>query len=277
MGEDARTRWGRAAQHWSRHAERIDEEAGPVTEWLLAAIAPGPGETVVELGAGPGGVGLRAARAVTPGGHVLVTDVAPEMVEVARRRAQELELSAMSFEVADAMDLPLPDAGRDAAVCRFALQAMSDPARALREMLRVLRPGGRLALAVWAGADANPGTAAAMAAIHEAAGAPPEAAGPMIFSLADETRLAALLTDAGFADVRLEHVTGERRYASFEQWWELRLELPPGAQESWESLDPQTRDGIERRLRERVAAHRRDDELVFGWDALVARAQRPSG
>ena len=276
MGEDARTRWDQAAQQWGRDAERIDEEAGPVTEWLLAAIAPGPGETVVELGGGPGGVGLRAARAVTPGGHVVITDIAPDMVEVARRRAHELELSAVSFEVADAMALPFPDAGIDAAVCRFALQAMSDPACALREMLRVLRPGGRLALAVWGGAGANPGTAAAMAAIHAAAGEPPETARPAIFSLADEAHVALLLTDAGFTDVRLEHVTGERRYESFEHWWELRRRLPPGAQKTWESLDPQTRDGIEHGLRERVAAYRRGDELVFGWDALVARARRPA-
>ncbi len=275
MGEDARTRWDQAAQHWGRHAERIDEEAEPVTDWLLAAIAPGPGETVVELGAGPGGVGLRAARAVTPGGHVLITDIAPEMVDIARRRAQDLELSTVSFEVADAMALPLPDAGIGAVVCRFALQAMSDPACALREMLRVLRPGGRLAFAVWAGAGANPGTAAAMAAIHEAAGEPPATARPAIFSLADEAILASLLDDTGFTDVRLEHVTGERRYETFEQWWELRLRLPPGAQETWESLNPQTREGIERGLRERVAAYRRDDALVFGWDALVACARRP--
>ncbi len=275
MDEDAKTRWNRAAQEWGRHAEQIDEEAGPVTEWLLAAIAPGPGETVLELGAGPGGVGLPAARAVTPGGHVLITDIAPDMLEVARRRAHDLELSSVRFEVADAMALPLPDAGIDAAACRFALQAMSDPARALGETLRVLRPGGRLALAVWAGAAANPGFAAAMGAIREAAGEQPGTARPAIFSLADEAHLAALLTDAGFIDVRLEHVTGERRYASFDEWWELRRRLPPGAQDTWEALDPQTREGIERGLRERVAAHRRDDELVFGWDALAACGRRP--
>ncbi len=277
MDEDARTRWNGAASEWGRHAEQVDEEAAPVTRWLLDAIAPGPGDTVLELGAGPGGVGLQAARAVTPGGRVLITDIAPEMLAVARRRAHDRELPAVSFEVADAIELPLPDAGIDAAVCRFALPAMSDRARALSEMLRVLRPGGRLALAVWAGAAANPGTAAAMAAIGVAAGQRARDARPAIFSLADEDHLAALLTGAGFTDVRLEHVTGERRYESFERWWELRRRLPPGAQATWESLDLRAREDIERGLRERVAAHRRAGELVFAWDAVVASARRPSG
>lgn len=277
MNEDARNRWNSAAAEWGRHADRIDEEAGAVTERLLAAIAPAPGERVLELGAGPGGVGLRAAAAVAPGGSVVITDIAPAMLDVARRRAQELALDGVRFEVADATQLALPDEAFDAAACRFALQAMSDPGRALGEMLRVLRPGGRLALAVWGRPDRNPGTAAAMAAIREAAGEPAPAGGSPIFSLADETQLESLLTDAGFADVRIEHVTGERRYESFEAWWELRRRLPPGAQTTWASLDPAARTEVERTLRERVADHREGDELVFPWEAVVARARRPGG
>lgn len=270
------TRWNAAAEHWAEHADRIDEEAAAVTAWLLAAIAPAAGETVLELGAGPGGVGLQAARAVVPDGRVVITDIAPAMIDVARRRARELELENVEFEVADAMALPMPDAGIDAAVCRFALQAMEEPARALGETLRVLRPGGRLALAVWSRPDRNPGTAAAMATIREAAGESPAAGASPIFALADETRLRSLLTGAGFADVRLEHLTGERRYDTFESWWELRLRLPPGARQTWDSLDAETRAGLEGRLRERVDPYRRGDELVVPWEVLTAFARRPA-
>ncbi len=276
-GDGAAERWSGAAEEWSRHAERIDDEAAPVTAWLLDATSPAPGETVLEVGAGPGGVGLRAAEAVLPGGRVVITDIAPAMVDVARRRAQELGLDAVHVEVADAAALPLPDAAADAVVCRFALQAMPDPAVALGEMLRVLRPGGRLALAVWGPSDLNPGTAAAMATIREAASQPPEPSAAPIFSLADDTRLRSLFDDAGFVDVRIEHVTGERRYEDFESWWELRRRLPPGAQGTWESLSDEKRADLEARLRERVAPHRRGDEIVFPWDVLAASGRRPEG
>ena len=181
----------------------------------------------------------------------------------------------MEFEAADAVSLPLPDASADAALCRYALQAMSDPAGALREMLRVLRPGGRLALAVWGRADRNPGIEAALATIREAASEPAAPAPPAaVFSLSDEPRVRSLLTDAGFDEVRIEHVCGEHRYDSFESWWELRRRLPPGARRAWESLPADARAVLERRLRSRVDRYRRDGGYVFPWDALVAYAAR---
>lgn len=274
-GSEVAQRWDGAAEEWSRHADRIDAEAAPVTAWMLAATAPAPGETVLELGAGPAGVGLQAARAVTPGGRVVITDVAPAMLEIARARARARALDAVEFEAADAVSLPLPDASADAALCRYALQAMSDPARALREMLRVLRPGGRLALAVWGRADRNPGIETAMATIREAMSEPAAPAPPaQVFSLADETRLRSLVTEAGFDAVRIEHVCGEHRYDCFESWWDLRRRLPPGAQPAWEALPADARAAMERRLRSRVDRYRRDGGYAFPWDALVASATR---
>lgn len=276
MSDVVAQRWSHAAERWAPHVDQIDAEGAAITDWLLQATAPAAGETLLELGAGPGGVGLAAAPAVMRAGRVILTDIAPPMLEIARERVRRLGVENVDVEVADAADLRQRDASVDVVVCRFALQAMDDPGRALSEALRVLRPGGRLALAVFPAPEHNPWASLAMQALAAAAGAPPPGQQrPGMFALADEQHLHGLLSSAGFADIRIEHLAGERRFESFESWWRLRRELPPGAAQTWASLDDATRNAVERRLREQVQPYSHDGELVFPSDALVAFGRRP--
>ena len=269
-------RWSRAAERWAPRADEIDQEGAAVTQWLLDAVAVSAGETLLEVGAGPGGVGLAAARA-TSLRRVILTDIAPPMIDIARERAAALGLDNVDLEVADAAALPLPDACVDAVVSRFAFQAMDDPGRAFAESLRVLRPGRRLAFSVFPAPERNPWASLAMQALAEAAGAPaPGEQRPGMFALADEQHLLSLVARAGFGDVRLEHLTGERRFEDFEDWWHLRRELPPGAAQAWSSLDEAGRESVERRLREQVQAYRAGGELVFPSDVIAVSARRPS-
>ena len=116
---------------------------------VLRCAALAPGERVLDVACGTGLVALRAAQAVGGDGQVVGIDLSGAMVDAARQRARERGLSNASFERMDAEALAMPDARFDAALCSLGLMYMPDPARALREMRRVLRPGGRLAIAVW--------------------------------------------------------------------------------------------------------------------------------
>ena len=153
---ESRDRWERAAAGWEATRERLQRDAAPVTDWLLDAAGLRPGPTVLEVAAGAGETGLQAAGRVAPGGRAIITDGAEAMVAAVERRAAELGLADVEVRPMEAEWLDLPAASVDALLCRWGLMLLADPEAALREWRRVLRPGGRLALAAWAAPDANP-------------------------------------------------------------------------------------------------------------------------
>src|SRR5437763_10097541 len=123
--EQQRELWRRAAQGWERWQEPLRRKSAPVSEWLVDAIDPQPGERILELAAGPGETGFMIAQRLGPEGRLLCTDQAPEMVEVARRRASELGLTNVDFAVFDVQQLELEHGEFDAAVCRWGYMLMA--------------------------------------------------------------------------------------------------------------------------------------------------------
>jgi ubiquinone/menaquinone biosynthesis C-methylase UbiE len=272
----SRTQWSTVASAWGRHAKRFDAQSGEVaTSWMLEAAGLRAGAQVLELACGPAGVGLQAARAVAPEGRVLCTDFAAPMVEVARRRAAADGLQNVDFRVVDAEALDLTDATFDAALCRYGYMLMGDPATALKETHRVLRPRGRLALAVWGQPEENPWASIPMRAVMEHFGAPPPAPGmPGMFALADEHRLRQLLEQAGFADIRLERVEAAERYESVEAWWDFVGEVTGPLATLLAALQDADREAIRARAGEAVSQFRSDGELVFPSGLRLAAASR---
>jgi SAM-dependent methyltransferase len=221
--------WEAAASGWVRRKDLVRELGAPVTEWLLAAVAPQPGERVLELAAGLGETGMLAAERVAPGGSVVISDQAEAMLEGARERAAELRLENVEFKVLNAEWIDLPVASFDVAICRWGYMLMADPATALGETRRVLRPGGRLALAVWDSVQANPWALLPAQELRERGLAPaedpsgPPPPGP--FALGSAERVAELLGDAGYSEGRVEALELTRTHDSFEELWETTLDL----------------------------------------------------
>ncbi len=199
--------WQGMAAGWERSRERIEEVSTPVREWLVREIAARPGDTVLELAAGPGDTGFEVAAGLGESGRLISTDRAPAMVDVARRRAAELGLQNVEHRALDAENMELEDDSVDHVLCRFGYMLMADPAQALAETRRVLRPGGRLALAAWSTADRNPWVSIA-GRMFVARGhvEPPEPGAPGMFTMANEERTRDLLEDVGFTDVRMQEV-----------------------------------------------------------------------
>jgi ubiquinone/menaquinone biosynthesis C-methylase UbiE len=113
--------------------------------WEHQRLALGPGAHVLDVGCGLGDITIAMAKEVVPDGHVVGVDASAAMLGVARRRAANAGVAA-DFHIADAMNLPDEDATYDACRSERVLQWLPDPGRAVAEMVRVLRPGGRLSL-----------------------------------------------------------------------------------------------------------------------------------
>jgi SAM-dependent methyltransferase len=218
--------WEEAAAGWVRSQEAIRDFGAPVSHWMLDAVAPQPGQRVLELAAGLGETGLLAAELVAPVGGAVISDQAEAMLVGARARAAELGLSNIEFQVINAEWIDLPVASVDVVLCRWGYMLMADPAAALRDARRVLRSGGRIALAVWDNIEHNPWAALPGLELRERGLAPaptPGAPGP--FALGRAEGLYELLEQAGFAEVNVESLELHRRHASFEEFWETTLDL----------------------------------------------------
>ena len=195
------------APTWERRRANIEEISTPMREWMVRELAPREGDTVLELAAGAGDTGFEAAAGIGEHGLLLSTDFSPTMLEAARRRGAELGVENVEYRVIDAERIELDDDSVDGVLCRLGYMLMADPAAALAETRRVLRPGGRLTLAVWGPPERNPFfTAVVMALVQAGHLEPPDPEGPGLFSLANEERTKALLEGAGFEEVRTEEV-----------------------------------------------------------------------
>lgn len=266
--------WERAAPGWARRAERVREIGMPVSAWMIEQLSLQPGQRVLELGAGPGDTGFLAAELVKPGGSVLCSDASEAMLEVARARAQELGIDNVEFRQLELEWIDLETASVDAVLCRWALMLLLDPAAALRESRRVLRPGGRVAVAVWDRAEENPwATIPSQVLVKLGYAQPPDAGGPGMFALAGAGRLQELLEAAGFVELVVESLELTRTQSSVEQYLDETLDLSRPFAETFEGLDDEGREAVSRGIAEHAAPFgAADGSLRLPARSLVAAA-----
>jgi SAM-dependent methyltransferase len=255
--------WQAAAPGWVRHGALISALGAPVSGWMLDAIAPQGGERVLELAAGVGETGMLAAQLVSPLGGVVISDQAEAMLEGARARAAELELSNVEFQVLNAEWIDLPLASVDAVLCRWGYMLLADPRTALSETRRVLRPGGRLALAVWDAIEHNPWAEAPYRELLEQGLVQPrdtDAPGP--FALAERGRVRDLLQDTGFSDIDVDAIETAHRHRTFAVFWEMMLDISPVLHDVVLAQPQEKIEQIRAGVESRLAPYTRPDGVV---------------
>ena len=225
--DDARYTWESVAPAWERHRERMFESTRAVSEWLVERLDPHEGDFVLELTSGPGETGFLAAERLGPKGRLICTDLAPGMVDVARRGAAARGLENVDFEVVDAQQIDLADRSVDGVLSRFGLMLVPDPVQAFAEIRRVLRPGGRLAYGVWGPPERNAWIGLLMGALIQNGHAPPgdPFAPGGVLSLAPAGRNRELLAGAGFDEVTVTDVCGAMRFADLDDYWSVQTSV----------------------------------------------------
>jgi len=198
--------------NWAEHArvqaatrwERPSAEMGKgVTDALVEYAGPRPGERVLDVACGTGAPSLKVARAVGPKGLVIATDLNDDPLKIAAERARERGLDNIRFERADVHHLPYEDNEFDLVTCRFGVMFFSDLPRALGEIRRVLKPGGRVVFAAWGSFD-QPYFQSTVQVVMRRTGAAMPAAAAAMFKFGQQGTLARALAAAGFSEARDE-------------------------------------------------------------------------
>jgi len=230
---------------------------------------------VLELACGPGGTGIAAAARVGVDGEVVLSDVVAGMVDIAGRRAASLGLANVRTAVLDIEDIDEPDARYDVVLCREGLMFAVEPRRGAAEIARVLRPGGRTAVAVWGPRAENPWLAIVLDAVGEHLGVtlpPPGMPGP--FSMSDADELAAALAAGGLVDVHTDRVHVPYEGVPVEWWWTRTCACAGPLAQLVAGLPEEAREAIRARAFAAVAEHTVDGLVQLPGVSVVASARR---
>jgi SAM-dependent methyltransferase len=268
------TRWEVAAAGWARRADGVREMGMPVSTWMIDHLALQPGMRVLELAAGPGDTGFLAAELIKPGGTLISSDATEAMLEVARGRARKMGIDNVEFRQLELEWIDMETATVDAILCRWGVMLILDPPAAVHEMRRVLRPGGRVALAVWDESRLNPwATIPGRVLVELGHTAPADPNAPGMFTLAAPGALAELLEGAGFVDVEVDAVELPRSYEHLDAYVDEQLDLSGVFAKIFRELSEDEQPEVRRRIGELLSDFATDDGSIrVPGQSLVAAA-----
>lgn len=276
MSDDARAYWNdEAGPRWARVQEQVDRIMAPVTERLLAAAAPVPGERAIDIGCAGGATLRELAARVGPRGSVLGVDISEPLLAVARERAGE----GVELALGDAQVYPFEPAAADLALSRFGVMFFADTVAAFTNIGRALVSGGRLAFACWTAPERNAWMTTPMIAAGDLVEWPqmtdmPAGDQPGPFRLGDRDRTAAQLAEAGFADIDIDIAELELEHrGAVDEIVSFYLEVGPLAQ-AIEPLAPTGRERVLERVRADLERRHDGEKIAFGAALWIATARR---
>ena len=273
MQQDQETinRWTGSAPYWEKYREIIREMFAGITEGLVAEAQVGRGQTVLDVATGPGEPALSVAAVVGPDGKVCGIDPVAEMVAAARRAAERLAIKNAEFEVASADALPFAADTFDAVISRFGVMFFPSPVDGVREMLRVLKPGRRMALAVWHFAERNPFHTAVASVMDQFIPSPPlEPDAPDAFRFASRGKLLAIFREAGVVapTERLLQCKIEAA-VRVEEFLTLRLEISEKLRDKISKLSGEQASEVRRLAMESLGEYSTERGLSFPAEVLI--------
>jgi ubiquinone/menaquinone biosynthesis C-methylase UbiE len=258
--QEIRRRWATIAAGWESRADWFRGATMPVSSWMIDAIAPQPGQVLLDLAAGIGDAGFLAAELIDPGGELITSDIVPEMLTAAQRRAEALGVRNVRFRQIDAESIDRPAASLDGVLCRWGYMLMPDGEAALKETRRVLRLGGRVALAAWTSAEDNRWSSLPVGLLIDRGLVEPiDPSQPGQFAWGEEGVVAEQLEAVGFVDYTVDAVDFAMPYESARDWWNTSQRMGIRVQEAAAAMDERAEEELVAELETAAAQWTADD------------------
>jgi ubiquinone/menaquinone biosynthesis C-methylase UbiE len=270
-GQESVSAWRDSAPFWEKHREIIGQMFAPVTQALVVDGLIGRSHAVLDIATGPGEPALTMAALVGPEGKVFGIDPVQEMIEAARREADRLGFSNAQFDVASVGSLPFPADTFDAVISRFGVMFFPSPVDAVREMLRVLKPERKLALAVWHLSERNPFHYTLSGVMERHVASPPPTPGaPDAFRFAEPGKLRDVVAEAGAShpSERLLQFTVHAPISA-EDFWNLRCEMSEKLREKAAKLSSEQLTEVKRQALEALRAYSTNRGMSFPAEILI--------
>jgi SAM-dependent methyltransferase len=267
--------WDAAAEGWAAWTDWYGRNFRPLTDWLCRHVELTPGMRLLDVACGTGEPALAAAAGVRPGGTVVAIDLSSRMLAVAARRAAAVELDNVTLREMDAEHLRFDDGAFDAVTCACGLMFCPDPARAMAEIHRVLRPNGRFAVAVWDEPQKNPFfTTIAQVFARFFPVPPPDPAAPGGFRLAPPGALDAAVRAGGFLEYAIESVPFQIECDSPAEYQRIFVSFSAALRDKVSALPASERVRLDASVREAAAPHVEAGRVRLTATALCACGRR---
>lgn len=262
--EKQRQDWNRVASAWEKWDQYLEENLSYVSYRLIGDLRLRAGQAVLDLGCGTGNPSILVSRIVGDSGSVVGVDLSENMLSVARKKAEALGLSNVSFIAEDVTTLPFENESFDAVISRFCLMFLPDIPQAMKEILRVLRPGGYVATAVWSTPDKNPFIRIAVEVLKQFTEVPSPVPGqPGIFRLSKPADLLNMMKDAGLSGVADEEISGESIFDSAEEYLLNIKDMAAPLKPLFAKLSPEQASEVDTKIKESVSKYKAGDKILL--------------
>jgi ubiquinone/menaquinone biosynthesis C-methylase UbiE len=277
--EEIIKRWKSSAPFWEKHRDIIRGMFVPITQALIKDAGIGSADSVLDVATGPGEPALSVAALAGANGKVFGVDPIQGMVAAARIEAERLGLKNAKFEVAFADDLPFSAGTFDAVISRFGVMFFPSPLDGVRELLRVLKPGRKLALAVWHFAERNPFHYALSRVIDRYVDSPPLAPDALdAFRFARPGKLKDILGEAGVLEPcerLLQFII--QAPLSVEEFWTLRQEMSDKLREKMAMLSKEQASEVKSEMLEALREYSTENGMSFPAEVLIVSGASQKG
>lgn len=266
--------WNKFSPGWKKWDELVMDMLKPKGDAIIAAINPHGDQKILDIAAGTGEPGLTIAT-MLDGGSVVITDLAEDMLVVAKENAMNRNISNVSFVACDVCELPFEDNSFDAISCRMGFMFFPDMQMAANEMARVLKPGGRIATSVWDGPEKNFWVTATMGTVNRIMELPaPPPGAPGMFRCSKPGLIKEIFEKAGLKNVTEQPVMGRFNAGNVDTYWNMTCEVAAPFAAAMGKADEATREKIKKGVYDIINEKFPDGKVNIDTAAIIIAGEK---